>query len=366
MRRFNAFMLSALLLEVLSARPMAGKIEANATISALQIAQDLSRRGEFTQALEKYQAFLSKPTSKLTPELQGYVLSQIADSDNGLGDYLGGEANAREALRILQTANEANPEIFAIAEGVLADALRGKGDYFDEKSTAELAVSIGRHTFNPLAPRFAILLSILARAFEDNGKLSHALKLYQEALFIFEKGGPDCRVGLGSAYSNIAATYLRHQNPKKALQYVNFALHTWQGVLPPDHVFKLYALNTEMLSHEKLRQYQQAEALIPNMLRLGSSLLAPDHPDRISLLNNVASVYLAEKKYDQAEPLLESAVTLSERELPVGHPISRRVLVTYAFVLAKLNRSEEASRVRAQSEILLAFPERSKSFRAEK
>jgi hypothetical protein len=73
MRRFNTFMLSTLLLEVLSLRSMAEKIEDKASIVSLQIARDLSRRGEFTQALAKYQACLSKPPVTLTPELQGSV-----------------------------------------------------------------------------------------------------------------------------------------------------------------------------------------------------------------------------------------------------------------------------------------------------
>jgi hypothetical protein len=77
----------------------------------------------------------------------------------------------------------------------------------------------------------------------------------------------------------------------------------------------------------------------------------------VILLANVASVYIAEKKYKQAEPLLEECVKLSGRVFPAGHPVFRNILKTYSFVLAKLNRSDEAARARAQSEVLLAFPE---------
>ncbi len=200
----------------------------------MQTAQDLVRRGQYREALTKYQEFLARPTAQLTPELRGYVLSQIADVDNGLGDYAGAETRAREALRLLDGAKEAHTTIFAIAEDAFAEALRGEGNYFEENNVAEQAVSLARQTLDTLSPRLAILLTGLARALEDREETGHALKLYTQAAFIFAEAEEGNTIELGSAYANLANAYVRLGDPKKTGQAVNLALAIWKEVLPPN------------------------------------------------------------------------------------------------------------------------------------
>jgi hypothetical protein len=50
---------------------------------------------------------------------------------------------------------------------------------------------------------------------------------------------------------------------------------------------------------------------------------------------------------------------MSRRVFPAGHPVARNILAIYADVLRRLNRAEEASRVQAESEVILAFPRQS-------
>jgi tetratricopeptide (TPR) repeat protein len=178
--------------------------QANAALTDLQSALQFDRKGDYPQALQKYRAFLPQPNVQLTPLLHAYILKQVADVDNGLGDYAGAEVKVREALRLLVAANETNTSTFATAEGVLADALGGEGNYTEEKNVAERAVSAGRATLSPKAPSFAILLTVLGHALEDEGKHGRALKLYQEAQDIMKNAGEGNRIGLGSAYVNLA------------------------------------------------------------------------------------------------------------------------------------------------------------------
>jgi uncharacterized protein HemY len=94
------------------------------------------------------------------------------------------------------------------------------------------------------------------------------------------------------------------------------------------------------------------------MLEMGVSRLGPSHPDRARLLVIAASAYIAEKKYQEAARVLQEAVDLTKRICPAGDPLSRTVLANYSYVLAKMGRTEEASQVRAENGILLAFPAR--------
>lgn len=337
---------------------MARGAQASSVPSDLQSALELDRRGEYREALQKYRAFLSRPNVPLTPLLHAYVLKQVADADNGLGNYVKAEANVRQALRLLVAANEANTSTFATAEGVLADTLKGEGKYREARNVAEWAVSIGRATLSPESPSFAILLTVLAHSLEDEGERGRPLKLYRQAAGIMKNAGEDNSIELGTAYVNLAGGYLARGNAKKTLKLISQAFATWKGVLPFNNTFTVYPLSLEVLSYEKLKSYGKAEALIPEMLEMGASRLGANHPDRVVLLDIAASVYIAEKKYQKAAGILQEAVELSKRLFPVGAPVSRTVLANYSYVLEKLGRTEQASRVRAESRVILALPER--------
>ena len=349
---------TAFLLGCVPVRLTARGIQPDPALADLQAALDLDRRGECRQALQKYQALLSNASVNLNVELHAYVLQQMADADNGLGDYAKGEERAREALRLLAGANERNTRTFAAAEGVLADALAGEGNYLGAKKVAEQAVSLGKETFGARAPRFGLLLTTLATTLGAQGEQRRALKLYRQAVGIMQKAGEGNRIELGTAYLNLAGAYIAKGNAKKALELVASARATWKQVLPSNNSFTVYALSMEMLGYKKLKAYREAEALIPEMLEAGISKLGPSHPDRVMLLGIAASVYVAQKKYGLAAPLLKQGVELSKLLFRPGNPLSRILLADYSYVLAELGQTEEASRVRAESEVLLAFPER--------
>jgi tetratricopeptide (TPR) repeat protein len=349
---------TAFLLGCVPVRLAARGIQPDPALADLQAALDLNRRGEYREAQQKYRALLSNASVNLNPQLHAYILQQMADADNGLGDYAKGEGKAREALRILAGANDRNTSVFAVAEGVLADALVGEGNYLGARETADQAVSLGKKTISARAPGFGVLLITLAHTLEVQGERRRPLKLYQRAVGIMEKAGDGSRIELGGAYLDLAGAYLANGKAKKALELVASARAAWKQVLPSNNPFTVYALSVEMLGYKKLKAYREAEALIPETLEVGLSQLGPSHPDRVMLLDIAASVYVAQKKYGLAAPLLKQGVELSKRLFRLGNPVCRIVLANYSHVLAELGRTEEASRVRAESEVLLIFPER--------
>jgi len=184
-------------------------IQPDPTLADLQAALDLDRKGECREALQKYQALLANASVNLNPQLHAYILQQMADAQNGLGDYAKGEEKAREALRLLASANETNTRTFAAAEGVLANALAGEGNYLGAKEVAEQAVSLGKETFGACAPRFGLLLTTLANALRAQGEHRRALRLYRQAAGIMQKAGEGNRIELGAAYLNLAGASLR-------------------------------------------------------------------------------------------------------------------------------------------------------------
>jgi hypothetical protein len=121
----------------------------------------------------------------------------------------------------------------------------------------------------------------------------------------------------------------------------------------------VYGLSTKIAIYQELRTFEEAEKIIPRAIDLALIRLGPDHPDRMMLLDNCADVYIAEKKYVQAESFLHAAAEIGRHRLKAGHPLLNIVLRHYSYVLKKLNSKDEAARMRVESEVLLAFPNRS-------
>ena len=331
--------------------------------AALVEAEDLHVRGQHQLAIEKYRSLLSSISAGDNPEIRAFVLSQTADAEIELGSYGEAEKNAQAALTLLTTAGKTQTSTFAIAEGVLADLLRFRGDYAQSKLAAGRALQIAKASLGPASPRYGILLTELAMALLDGGETGRGLKICRQAVTVFSNPGSQSEIQLGSAYQNLAAAYALNGKPEKALDAIGRALATWKQVLPPDHPYFVYALATQVQIITQLKRFGEAEQAAREMLRLGEVHFGKDHPERLVLLNHAAALYMAEKKYAQAEPFLAEAVQLSKALYPAGHPVVSKMLADYSLALEKLNRNSEAAIARAQSGVLLAFPEKAISNR---
>jgi tetratricopeptide (TPR) repeat protein len=321
-------------------------------------AQDLQVRGQHGLAIEKYRSLLSSLSDRGNLEIRAFLLSQIADSEIELGDYGDAEKNAQASLALLTQMGKTQTGTFAIAEGVLADVLRVRGDYTAAEAAATNAVQIAKATLGHTSPRYGILLTELAMALLDSGKIGRGLKVCQDAAAIFANSGTHTEIQLGAAYQNLAAAYALNRKPKKALDAITRAISTWQQVLPPGHKYFVYALATEVQIDIQLKLFREGELAAHEMLRMGEAQFGNDHPERLVLLNHAAALYVAEKKYQEAEPLLTQAVQLAKQLYPAGHPVVSKMLDDYSFVLKKLNRNSEAAIARAESNVVLAFPQK--------
>jgi tetratricopeptide (TPR) repeat protein len=319
--------------------------------AAMRLVAGLRRQGDFQLERQRWQALLSMPAASRSAELRAYLINHLADTDIELGAYPEAEREAREAMAILREARQTWSSMFAVAERTLADALCAQGKLEQARVLAENAVELGKQVLDSQSPNLAILLTSLGQVMKDMGKLGRAEQLCLRAAEIFETTGGDA-IDLGSTFSDLAVISIQRGDPKRAFIRINRALAAWNGVLPPDHPFVVYALDNQVVIYTKLRAFREGEALIPKLLALGETRFGRDHPERAVLLNNAAALYEAEKDYDQAEPLLREAAEVTRRRLPAGNSIRSDVLLNYAGVLRRLHRPEEAARARAEGELI--------------
>ena len=145
---------------------LAWQVEASSTnahfwSTTLREAANLNVRGEYQQAIDKYQSLLAKaePEGELYVPLQvrSYAVSQIADAEISLGRYAEAEANVQHALDALSHGEQAQTATYAVTAGVLADVLRVRGDYERAMEVAEEAVTVGKKTLPPSSVPYGIL-----------------------------------------------------------------------------------------------------------------------------------------------------------------------------------------------------------------
>jgi tetratricopeptide (TPR) repeat protein len=320
----------------------------------LREAGELRRNGEYWQARESYLALLPDSAVTRNPELHASLLVQTADTDIELGVYGDADARAREAIAILKSAQKTQSAIFVGAERLLADALLAEGNAEEAKTVAEHALAVGNTTLDLSSASYGFLLTTLAQIMRDLHNLGRAQELGEHAVDIFQKMQGAAKIDLGTAYQNLAILYTLRGRPKQALTTINLAVATWDRTLPPNHPYLVYAESTKMLIYTRLKFFREGEELMPHMLAHGESRFGRNHPERVVLLNNAAALYTAEKRYEAAEPLLREAVEVSRRNFPSGHRLSRDTLLNYSYVLAKLNRKEEAAVARAEGEVVRA------------
>lgn len=317
----------------------------------LEQAAGLERGGEYQQAIAIYRLVLDSPNAP-NMELRALVLRQIADVNIERGMYTDAVTASNEAITLLRQAHKEHTGLFAIAQRILADALHAEGYDEEARKKATEALALGRQTVDIMSPEFANFLSSLSQILKELGKLGQAEELCQSALQILQRTQAAHKVDLAIAYQNVALLQALRGHPRKALATIDLALATWSQVPPPPRPSFIYALCTKMTVYARLKAFRQGEEFMPHLLALGESTLGHNHPERVMLLNNAAAFYVAENKYSDAEPLLHEAVDIAHNVIAAGHPIIRTLLLNYSYVLAKLNRTDEAARLRAESDVV--------------
>jgi tetratricopeptide (TPR) repeat protein len=339
----------------LAAPPETGA-SANTPLSVmLERAASLRRGGEYQQAMAIYRLVLDSPDAP-NVELRALALRQIADVNIERGMYAEAVTTSREAITLLRQAHQEHTGVFATAQRILADALCAEGYDEEARKTATEALALGRQTLDTRSPAFALFLISLGQILKELGKLGHAEELSQSALQILQRTQAADKVDLATVYQNVALIQALRGHPRKALATIDLALATWSQLPPPQHPSVVYALSTKIIVYARLKAFKQGEQLMPHLLALGESVFGHNHPGRVILLNNAAAFYVAEKKYGDAEALLREASDIAQHQLAAGHPITTSTLLNHSYVLAKLNRKDEAARVKAESDVVRVDP----------
>ena len=160
----------------------------------------------------------------------------------------------------------------------------------------DLDTAIARYGAND--PSIAVELNNLAEANRRMGRLDDAETLYQRAIALDEKAGPQNAAGLATGLNNLALVY------------------------------------------RAKGQLGEAAKLHERSLALLEKSLGPNHPDVARSLNNLATLYRQQGQPERARPLQERAVEIADGTLGRQHPDTQQLRRN----LAALDKAPPAAR----------------------
>ena len=124
-------------------------------------------------------------------------------------------------------------------------------------------------------------------------------------------------------------------------------------VLGPDHPLLGTTLNNLGQLEYQRGRYAEAGALYLQALEIWKKALGPEHPALGDILQNMAENHAAQGENAEADRLYQTTLALW-RKTPPEFPRLAICLESYARLLRRLKRKQEASEMEAQANALLA------------
>jgi tetratricopeptide (TPR) repeat protein len=129
---------------------------------------------------------------------------------------------------------------------------------------------------------------------------------------------------------------------EKAEPLYNESLKIRKKVHENEHPDVASSLNNLALLYENQGRYEEAEPLYKESLKMRKKFLGDKHPDVAGSLNNLAELYRNQGRYEEAEPLYKDAHEMWQKLLGEEHPHVATSLNNLAILYTNQRRYEKA------------------------
>jgi tetratricopeptide (TPR) repeat protein len=282
----------------------------------------LRDRGQFAQAEQ-----LARQALEIDEKVLGTEHIDITITLDILGEICYDRSNYAESLGLFSRALHIRrqflePEHPDIANNInnLAALYHVLGKYDQAEPLYLEALNIRKKVLGPSHSDIATSINTLAGLYDDQGRYDEAELLYQEARKMYEETqGPD-HPNVAISCNNLAGLYHRQGKYHQVEPLLMRALEIWQQAVGPDHPEVGTALNNLGRLYYHQGKYDQVEPLYKQALEIYQQRLGATHPYVAGTLNNLGNLYLDQGKYSEAETLYQQALGIREKTLGPNHP----------------------------------------------
>jgi tetratricopeptide (TPR) repeat protein len=253
--------------------------------------------------------------------------------------------------QILKTTSAPYTHV-AVAAGLnnLADACQAAHRYEQAEPLYDAALEIWSNHLGRDHVLVAAALSNLGLLHQVQREDGEAERLYMESLSILE--GSHDPGKLVTALSNFASLRRLQGRNGEAEELYGRALCIIETEFGSDHPRMATGLNNLGAVYSCQGRYREAGELYQRALTIWARTDAPDQAAVSAGLNNLGELYFRQARYAEAERFLRDSFLMREKLFGPHHPELATSLRSYALVLRKLNRDQEARLAEARAKDL--------------
>ncbi|MEM6993435.1 MAG: serine/threonine-protein kinase [Myxococcota bacterium] len=267
-------------------------------------------RAALAESVEPAQALGYEPTIVRTLALSGMLAEAF-------GEYADAQTALEEAYRRAVAAGLTGDAATAAAE--LANVMLVAADY--EKARWWAAHAQSQAQAQGYVALKATIVTVLARAADDEGKYEEAWELHQQALEIWSGMARPEPLHLAVAYhnlGNVAGTLGRFD---EAIDLLLRAKEIRERELGPAHPDVANTESSLGATYESALRVEEAEPSHRRAIEIWEKAFGPDHVDLAIPLHNLANLSREAERYEESEALFKRAIAIEEASYGRDHPM---------------------------------------------
>ena len=313
--------ISQALIAVQLTRSIAERIgdEQNVAFAINQLGVINYSRGEYQQALELFEQYLSLDPAKRDRAISARTLNYIGVIKRVFGDNTGALDYVQRGLRLAEEAGD--KKILSTVLNTMGVLYRDQGNYaraleYFEKSL-KLSEALGDKVITSQT------LNNIGTVHGAQGNHAHALEYFQRSLKLGQAA--DDKIMIANGLNNIGLTYHRHRDYPRALEYYQRSLALREQL--NDKRGTALTLNNIGLLHREQGDHKRALEYYQQSLAIREKL--DDQAGMAYVLNHIGYLHYLQGDYSQAlqygNRILDTATRLGSPELLwIGYELAGR------------------------------------------
>jgi tetratricopeptide (TPR) repeat protein len=300
--------------------------------------------GDYKAAESYYKQALEIRKKALGEEHSSYAtsLNNLGLLYNTMGDCKASELYYKQALEIRKKALGEEHLDYAQTLNNLGVLYSDMCDYKAAEPFIKQALEIRKKALGVEHPDYASSLNNLGNLYYDIGDYKAAEPYYKQALEIRKKALGVEHPDYATSLNNLGVLYSDMGDCKAAEPFIKQALEIKKKALGEEHPDYATSLNNLGLLYYKLGDYKTAEPYYKQALEIKKKVLGEEHPDYATSINNLGMLYKNIGDYKAAEPFIKQALEIKKKALGEEHPDYSFIENSYAYLLMKTNREQQA------------------------
>lgn len=297
----------------------------------------------------KQRAIEAEKESNKALAIKSFFVEEMLEEATPERSPVGNEITVREVLdrtaRRIDSAFSSDPELEAAIRSTIGRAYLGLGLEEQAEPHLQIALSLCRQTLGLEAPESLEVMSDLALAYGEQGRLDEAITLMRDCVEIRERLNGFTDPATLTAISNLAMHLYKSEQIDEAERLYRRVLNARRRTQNEFHPDLLTVANNLSVLLCRRGELDEAKHLIEEALDGRRRSLGPEHPNTISSMHNLANVLKAQGNREDAEDYYRQALALRQRVQGPKHPQTIQELNDLAVLLQSMNKLEDAEAI---------------------